>query len=86
MLHYNFSLSNKKLLSCRRVYEQRTSVLYKSIWHLVHIRGLLLKMSNYDANGGSASQASPIYLEHRLVITTIMTQRRKCLTKEAQFT
>ena len=34
------------------------------------MRGLLLKMSNYDANGGSASQASPIYLEHRLVITT----------------
>ena len=46
------------------------------------MRGLLLKMSDYDANGGSASQGSPIYLEHRLVITTIMTQRRQCLTKK----
>ena len=43
-------------------------------------------MSNYDANGGSASQASPIYLEHRLVITTIMTQKTQASHKEAQFT
>ena len=46
------------------------------------MRGLLLKMSDYDANGGNASQASPIYLAHRLVITTIMTQKRKRLTKK----